>query len=64
MNISCINITNDLPPGKGFKLVQFFKPTPLINLIEPMGFETYVEQKSPKQQSCFYQEPILNMLIP
>ena len=49
-----IKLANDLPPGKGFKLVQFFKPTPLINLIEPMGFETYIEQKSSFEYHIYF----------
>ena len=40
-----IKMANDTPPGSGFKLIQIFEPVPLINLIEPLGFETHVEKK-------------------
>ena len=53
-----IKLANDLPYGRGFKLVQFFKPVPLINLIKPMGFDTYTEQKGTFEYvTYFYKKP-------
>ncbi len=55
-----IKLANDTPPGSGFKLIQFFKPVPLINLIEPLGFETYVEEKGVFEYHIyFYKKPEL-----
>lgn len=32
--------------GSGFGIIQYFRPTPLINMIEPLGFETETIKKS------------------
>ena len=34
-----IKKAGETPEGSGFKLVQKFEPIPLINMLEPMGFE-------------------------
>ncbi len=34
-----IKKAGEIPEGSGFKLVQKFEPIPLINMLEPMGFE-------------------------
>ena len=35
-----------IPEGKGFTLVQMFEPTPLINMLNQMGFEHFTQQES------------------
>ncbi len=45
---------NETPAGDGFKIIQYFKPTPLINMIEPLGFETYVDKVSPIEHHVYF----------
>ncbi len=45
---------NETPEGDGFKIIQYFKPTPLINMIEPLGFETYVDKVSPIEHHVYF----------
>ncbi len=45
---------NETPQGDGFKIIQYFKPTPLINMIEPLGFETYVDKVSPVEHHVYF----------
>ena len=41
-----IKKAQSIPEGKGFTLVQMFEPTPLINMLEQMGFEYFSRQES------------------
>ncbi len=45
---------NEIAPGEGFRLVQFFYPAPLINMIEPMGFETEVERRGEHEYHIYF----------
>ena len=49
-----IKKANEISQGEGFKIIQYFKPTPLINMIEPLGFETLVEKKSPIEHHVYF----------
>jgi NitT/TauT family transport system substrate-binding protein len=53
-----IKKANDIPQGEGFKIIQYFKPTPLINMIEPLGFETFVDKKSPIEHHIYFYKKI------
>ena len=54
-----IKRAQNIPPGEGFKIIQYFKPVPLINMIESMGFEVYVEKISPVEHHVyFYKKPV------
>ncbi len=45
---------NEIAPGEGFRLVQFFYPEPLVNMIEPMGFETEVERRGEHEFHIYF----------
>ncbi len=45
---------NEIAPGEGFRLIQFFYPAPLINMIEPMGFEIEVERKGEHEYHIYF----------
>ena len=49
-----IKLANDTPPGEGFRLIQRFTPTPLINMIEPLGYETHVEEKGMFEHHIYF----------
>ncbi len=49
-----IKKANETPPGEGFRLIQIFTPTPLINMIEPLGFETVVEEKGTFEHHIYF----------
>lgn len=49
-----IKRANDTPVGDGFRLIQIFTPTPLINMIEPLGFETFVEEKGTFEHHIYF----------
>ncbi|MCD6122561.1 MAG: DUF2249 domain-containing protein [Spirochaetales bacterium] len=49
-----IKKANEISPGEGFRLIQFFLPGPLINMIEPLGFETLVEQKGANEFHIYF----------
>jgi len=40
--------------GEGFSLVQSFRPDPLINMLEPMGFEHLTEQIGPIRYKIYF----------
>lgn len=43
-----------LNPGEGFILVQTFVPTPLINMLDGMGFDHRVEEVGPYEVKVFF----------
>jgi len=49
-----IKLANETPQGEGFRLIQRFVPTPLINMIEPLGYETHVEQKGMFEHHIYF----------
>ena len=49
-----IKRANETPVGDGFRLIQIFTPTPLINMIEPLGFETFVEEKGTFEHHIYF----------
>lgn len=49
-----IKKANETPQGEGFRLIQIFTPTPLINMIEPLGFETFVEEKGTFEHHIYF----------
>ncbi len=49
-----IKKANDMPVNTGFKLIQYFVPTSLINMMEPLGFESYVEQKDKFEHHIYF----------
>ncbi len=49
-----IKLANETPQGEGFRLIQKFVPTPLINMIEPLGYETHVEQKGMFEHHIYF----------
>jgi len=49
-----IKKANETPLGEGFRLIQKFVPTPLINMIEPLGYETHVEQKGMFEHHIYF----------
>ena len=44
--------------GQGFVLIQAFQPTPLINLLKQMGFETYTQQEDKLKFKIYFYKPI------
>ncbi|GAB6190053.1 hypothetical protein JCM30566_17960 [Marinitoga arctica] len=49
-----------LNPGEGFVLVQTFVPTPLINMLDGMGFDAKVEQVGPYEVKVYFTRRIEN----
>ncbi|OQX96050.1 hypothetical protein B6I21_02215 [candidate division KSB1 bacterium 4572_119] len=49
-----IKKANETPLGDGFRLIQKFVPTPLINMIEPLGYETFVEEKGMFEHHIYF----------
>ena len=49
-----IKKANETPPGEGFKIIQYFLPTPLINMIEPLGFEFHIEKRGPLEHHVYF----------
>jgi len=49
-----IKKANETPIGEGFRLIQKFVPTPLINMIEPLGYETFVEEKGMFEHHIYF----------
>lgn len=49
-----IKKANETPPGEGFKIIQYFLPTPLINMIEPLGFVTHIEKRGPLEHHVYF----------
>jgi len=49
-----IKKANETPLGEGFRLIQKFVPTPLINMIEPLGYETHVEEKGMFEHHIYF----------
>ncbi len=49
-----IKKANETPPGDGFRIIQYFLPTPLINMIEPLGFEVHVEKRGPLEHHVYF----------
>ncbi len=49
-----IKKAHDLPEGEGFKIIQYFVPRPLINMLEPMGFEVHIEKKGPLENHVYF----------
>ncbi|MBL7095362.1 DUF1858 domain-containing protein [candidate division KSB1 bacterium] len=49
-----IKKANETPLGQGFRLIQKFVPTPLINMIEPLGYETFVEEKGMFEHHIYF----------
>ncbi len=49
-----IKKANETPPGEGFRIIQYFLPTPLINMIEPLGFEVHIEKKGPLEHHVYF----------
>lgn len=53
-----------LEPGKVLKIINSFKPTPLIHLLGKQGFESYVEQLSDKLiHTYFYKQSAESAVI-
>lgn len=53
-----------LEPGKVLKIVNSFKPTPLIHLLGKQGYESYVEQLSDKLiHTYFYKQSAESAVI-
>ncbi len=53
-----IKKAHDLPEGEGFRIIQYFVPRPLINMLEPIGFEVHIEKKGPVEHHIyFYKKP-------
>ncbi len=49
-----IKKANETPPGEGFRIIQYFLPTPLINMIEPLGFEVHIEKRGPLEHHVYF----------
>jgi len=49
-----IKKANETPLGEGFRLIQKFVPTPLINMIEPLGYETFIEKKGMFEHHIYF----------
>ncbi|NUU98161.1 DUF1858 domain-containing protein [Marinitoga sp. 1138] len=47
-----------LNPGEGFVLVQTFVPTPLINMLDGMGFDAEIEQVNPYEVKVYFKRRI------
>lgn len=53
-----IKQAHELPEGEGFKIIQYFVPRPLLNMLEPMGFEFHIDKKGPVENHVyFYKKP-------
>ena len=44
----------DVPVGDGFRLIQYFEPVPLINMLLPLGFESVTEKVSGIEHHVFF----------
>ena len=44
----------DVPVGDGFRLIQYFEPVPLINMLLPLGFETVTEKISGIEHHVYF----------
>ncbi len=49
-----IKKAHETPPGDGFRIIQYFLPTPLINMIEPLGFEVHIEKRGPLEHHVYF----------
>ena len=49
--------------GQGFVLIQAFQPTPLINLLKQMGFETYTQKEGDFKYKIYFYKPILQNTV-
>ncbi|KLO23683.1 DUF1858 domain-containing protein [Marinitoga sp. 1155] len=49
-----------LDPGEGFILVQTFVPTPLINMLDGMGFDAEVKEINPYEVQVYFTRRIEN----
>ncbi len=49
-----IKKANETPEGDGFKIIQYFYPEPLINMIKPLGFDVLVEKKNPLEHHVYF----------
>ncbi len=45
---------NETPPGHGFKIIQYFLPQPLINMLKPLGFDVFIEKRSPIEHHVYF----------
>ena len=52
-----LNAVKKLEPGNVLKIINSFKPTPLIHLLGKQGFESYVEQLSDKLIHTYFYKP-------
>ncbi len=53
-----IKKTREIQEGSGFVLVQKFKPTPIINMLSEMGFESITEEKSATEIRVYFHKKI------
>jgi len=44
----------DVPVGDGFRLIQYFEPVPLINMLLPLGFESVTEKVSGVEHHVYF----------
>lgn len=51
-----MGVVKDLPPGKILKLVNTFEPTPLINLLEKKGYESYIKHVGADEVHAFFKQ--------
>ena len=49
-----LKMAQDVPVGDGFRLIQYFEPTPLINMLIPLGFESVTEKVSGVEHHVFF----------
>ncbi len=49
-----IKKANETPEGEGFKIIQYFVPSALINMLEPLGYEYYIEKINPLEHHIYF----------
>ncbi len=49
-----LKMAQDVPVGDGFRLIQYFEPVPLINMLLPLGFESVTEKASGVEHHVFF----------
>jgi len=52
-----------IEPGQGFVLIQAFEPTPLINLVTQMGFETFTQKEEELKYRIYFYKPVTDKSI-
>jgi NitT/TauT family transport system substrate-binding protein len=49
-----IKKANETPEGSGFRIIQYFVPSALINMLEPLGYESYIDRISPVEHHIYF----------